>query len=472
VKELVLGMLLAAAQVTEPPPAVPPAAGGGSETAPATPQAAPPAPLRSPEPGPGASRVLTLAEAEQSARERQPQLAQARALTSAAYSRADEARAPLLPQVSGSAAYERTTGNFAPRPGTLPSSVSSVARSSWSTFDYFNFGLTASQLVYDFGATSQRWRSTQASAAAQRDTEQSTAMQVLLTVRAAFFSARAQRDLVRVARETLANQEAHLRQVEGFVRAGTRPQVDLYQALTDRANAQVALITAENNYATARAQLNQAMGVTGPTDYEVASDTLPILEGEDSTIEALIPEAEKNRPDLLSLEEQARAQELTISSAQGSYGPALGVSTGFTEAGPSLGSTVWNWNATATLTWNIFQGFLTRSQVEEARANTSAARAQAEVLRQQIRVDVETARLAVRAAKSSLGAANEALVNAKERLRLAERRYQTGVGTLIDLGDAQVAETTAAAQLVQAEFTLSTARAQLVRALGREVSRG
>ena len=65
-----------------------------------------------------------------------------------------------------------------------------------------------------------------------------------------------------------------------------------------------------------------------------------------------------------------------------------------------------------------------------------------------------------------------AAVNAKERLRLAERRYQTGVGSLIDLGDAQVAQTTAAAQLVQAEFTLSTARAQLVRALGREVPRG
>ncbi|WP_176065029.1 TolC family protein [Anaeromyxobacter diazotrophicus] len=426
-----------------------------------------------PQPQPPALPTLTLADAERSAHAHQPQLLQARSLSSAASARADEARAPLLPQVQGTAAYERSTGNYVARPGALPSTVArTVPSPSWATSDYFNFGLTASQLVWDFGQSSGRWRAAQASAGAQRESEYATESQVLLTVRAAYFNARAQRDLVRVARETLANQGAHLKQVEGFVRAGTRPEIDLLQARTDRANAQVQLINAENAYATARAQLNQAMGVAGSTEYEVGSDTLPPVDGEDAAVDALLPEAERNRPDLLALEEQARAQELTATALQGGYGPALGVSTGFTDAGPSLGSTVWNWNATATLTWNLFQGGLTRAQVEEARANTSAARAQAEVLRLQLRVDLDQARLAVRAAKSSLGAAGEALVNARERLRQAERRYQMGVGSLIDLGDAQLAATSAAAQLVQAEYNLSTSRAQLLRALGREVSRG
>ena len=87
--------------------------------------------------------------------------------------------------------------------------------------------------------------------------------------------------------------------------------------------------------------------------------------------------------------------------------------------------------------------------------------------RQQIRLEAEQARLAVRAAKSALAAADEALTNAKERLRLAEGRYQTGVGNIIELGDAQVALTTAAAQRVQAEFDLATARAQLLHVVGR-----
>jgi outer membrane protein len=211
------------------------------------------------------------------------------------------------------------------------------------------------------------------------------------------------------------------------------------------------------------------MGVVGSTDYEVADEVLPPVAGEDGGLEPLVSEAERSRPDLTALEQQARAQELTVGSAQGGYGPALGISTALTDAGPALDSTVWNWNATATLTWNIFQGGLTRATVSEARSTLSAARAQAEVLRQQIRVDVDQARLGVRAAQGSLGAADEVVVNARERLRLAERRYQEGVGTLVELGDAQVALTTAAAQRAQADYNLSTSRAQLVRALGREV---
>jgi len=73
----------------------------------------------------------------------------------------------------------------------------------------------------------------------------------------------------------------------------------------------------------------------------------------------------------------------------------------------------------------------------------------------------------VRANKEAVLAADEAVTNAKERLRLAEGRYQAGVGSIIELGDAQVAATTAQAQKVQADYNVSTARAQLLNALGR-----
>jgi outer membrane protein len=67
---------------------------------------------------------------------------------------------------------------------------------------------------------------------------------------------------------------------------------------------------------------------------------------------------------------------------------------------------------------------------------------------------------------SSLAAARDALTNAREQLRLAEGRYQVGVGSIIELSDAQVAATAAAAQQVQADYNVSAARAQLLRALG------
>ena len=74
----------------------------------------------------------------------------------------------------------------------------------------------------------------------------------------------------------------------------------------------------------------------------------------------------------------------------------------------------------------------------------------------------------MRAAKAALKASGDALVNAQEQLRLAEGRYETGVGSIIELGDSQVALTSAAQQRVQADYNLSQARAGLLKALGRE----
>jgi outer membrane protein len=414
-----------------------------------------------------AAQVLTLEQAVMAAESQQPSARQARAQTEAARAKAQEARAPLLPQVVGTGTYSRQTGNFALRPGSVPRESGLSSSTSWTTYNYFNFGLAASVLIYDFGQTAGKWRAAQASAEAQAETERMTRLSVLLGVRTAYFGARAQKALVDVAREQLENQERHLKQVEGFVEVGTRPEIDLAQARTERANARVQLIGAENAYALAKAQLNQAMGVEGPTDYDVADETLPLVEGEDAGIEALMAEAVKARFDLRSLEQQLRAQEQTLRSVKGSYWPSLAGSTGLTDAGQALDNLAWNWNLNLTLTWQIYQGSLTRYQVRENEASLAALRAQRDLLRQQVRVEVEQARLGVRAAKAALGAAEEALTNARVRLRLAEGRYQTGVGNIIELGDAQVALTNAAGQKVQAEYNLATARAQILKALGR-----
>ena len=335
--------------------------------------------------------------------------------------------------------------------------------------NFYSAGAQAQLLLFDFGQTTGRWHAAQVSADAQRDSEKATASQVLLNARTAFFTARAGKDLVGVAKDTLANQDAHLRQIEAFVKIGTRPEIDLAQARTDRANAEVQFINAQNTYETAKAQLNQAIGVDASTDYDVADETLPPVENEDQPIDALLAEALRNRPDVISAEQQIRAQILTVRSVQGSYFPTLAASASVTRSGPALDATSTDWTAGVTLTWNLFQGGLTRAQEQEARANLEGAQAQSESLRLQVRVDVEQARLAVRANRAAIGAAQEALVNARERLRLAEGRYQAGAGSVIELGDAQVALTTAAAQRVQAEYNLASSRAQLIRALGREV---
>ena len=174
------------------------------------------------------------------------------------------------------------------------------------------------------------------------------------------------------------------------------------------------------------------------------------------------------RPELVALNKQVQAQELQLRAIKGAYGPTLGASTGFTEQGRQLDAMAWNWNVSVSLNWNVFQGMLVPAQVREAEANLLAIRAQRDAIDQQLRLEVEQARLAVRSTKASLLAVEEALLNARERLRLAEGRYQTGAGSVIELADAQIATASAAAQRVAADYSLASARAQLMKALGRE----
>jgi len=171
-----------------------------------------------------AARVVTLDEVLQTAREHQPQIQQARAQTQAAAHRVGEALAPLLPQLNLTGNYQRTTANFVFRPGSNPQALNQSTNSTFNTFDFYNFGIQANQLVYDFEQTTGKWRAAQASASAQADTERATLLQILLTARTSFFNARATKALVEVAKETLDNQDKHLKQTEAFVQVGTQPR--------------------------------------------------------------------------------------------------------------------------------------------------------------------------------------------------------------------------------------------------------
>jgi outer membrane protein len=377
-----------------------------------------------------------------------------------------------LPQVSGSALYERIHGSAAARPtttttGATGGTTTTPTVGTASTYDFWSFGISASQLLWDFNQTWNRYKSAVGSEEALRISERTSELTVVLNARRAYFNARAQRALVQVANETLTNEQKHYTQIAAFVSVGTHPEIDLAKEKTTLANDRVALINAEGAYEIARAQLNQAMGVVSDTDYEVADEALPAIDGEDTPDGRLVEVALAQRPEILSLEKSRAAQERTIASFKGGYGPSLSAIGGASYSGTALDSLGTNWNVGASLVWPFFQGGLTNGQVREGEANLDALRAQIDQEKLQVRFDVQQATLTVRIAKASIGAANEALTNAREQLRLAEGRYTQGVGSIIELGDAQVTLTNAGAQVVQAEFNLATARAQLLTALGK-----
>jgi hypothetical protein len=176
-------------------------------------------------------------------------------------------------------------------------------------------------------------------------------------LRVAFFNAVAAKELLAVARETLANQRNHHAQIEGFVQEGTRPPIDLSQARADFATAEVQFINAGNGYQRSKVLLNQAMGLEGPTDYDVANEALPSQPGEDGALDPLLQIAFAERPEIASATEQVKAQQLLIESARGAYGPSIVVGGSIAQT-TAPGSNYVGWNAAAgvTLTWNLFQG--------------------------------------------------------------------------------------------------------------------
>lgn len=425
------------------------------------------------------ARTVTLEDAERAAGAQRPDIRLADANVAAGVARDEQARAPLLPQVKIESVYQRITGNRPQKPGHTNN-----YGNTFDTFNWFDSQVDATQMIWDFGQTPNRFRAARARAVALGDSARATRLEAIADVRTAYFRAVAGKSLVAVARQTLANRQRHLEQIRGFVHAGTRPDIDLAQAVADEANARVQTIRAENGYAVARAQLNEAMGTTGDTDFDVADETFPPLPGEGTGTEmgSLIDEALHARPDLAAMDAQIHAQELTLRATRNGYWPTLNLIAGAESAGQSFekshelvgfgnvissGGMAWNLWAGVQLTWPIFQGFLTRGQVHEADATLDGLRAQHDALVQQVWVAVQQAALAVGAAREALVAAGQALAGAQARLRMADGRYAAGVGSIIELSDAELAAALAGAQEVGAGYDLATARAALCLALGR-----
>lgn len=412
--------------------------------------------------------LLHLDEALREALAAHPSVRQAQAQVQSAEAKAEQARASLLPQLSAAATYERGTANTVDSMGNTRSTQQRTSTgTSWKTYDYYDSNVTLSQLLYDFGGGWDRWHAAQTNVQGQVASQTATRLDTALAVRSAFFNASGALAMLHVAEETFANQKRHLAQIQGYVDVGQRPQIDLAQARTDVANAEVQRILADNTYRTAKVQLNQTLGREGMADFEVADDQLPEVEGESAPAHVLLDEAVRARPEIVAFDYQLQAQEQAVQAIKAGYFPSLGAATSVTYGGTEPSALTWNWSVQANLSWSIFQGGLVRAQAADAAATLAVLTAQRDAERQQISLEVERARLAVNATRATLAAATQALQNANERLALAEARYRAGIGNIIELGDAQLAQNSAAAQQVQAQYTLATARAQLLNALGR-----
>lgn len=408
--------------------------------------------------------VLTLEQAIAIAERVQPTLAQSRAAVESARGRVDLARVARRPtvSVSGTAGI----GSTPPRPCD-----DDPARTCGGFFDpsaSTGLGAQASWRIYDFGQTAAAIRAAELSARAATLDVETDVLDIRTAVEVAYLEAVARQRLIGVAETTVKSEELHLDQARKFVAAQAKDPIEVVQAQARAANAKSALAQAQTAQAIALANLRAAIGWLDAAKAPVVANAWPTPPAQEpAQLAALVDEARKQRTEIRALDAQIAAAEANLDAARASRRPVLSA-TASTQWSPD--DRDWtpepSWTAGITLSWQLFDGGRARAEQRIARANVTSAKAQRDALLVSLTSQLELARAQIAANRANVAASNEAVTAARAQLQLAEARYTQGLGSQIELADAQTAVTTAEGNLVQAEWQLAEAWAQLRRALG------
>ena len=271
-------------------------------------------------------------------------------------------------------------------------------------------------------------------------------------------------------------------------------------------NAKLNYIKANNGYQLAIASLNQAMGFYDAPEYNIADavnynnnavDELsisnkdnkknngntvnkPVITSKivkndiieklnfdkyDISLDLAIKKAFDNRPDLKSLLLKEKASDTSVKLAKKDYYPTL---SGFANygAGGNKFPVDNGWALGANINVPVFNGFLTKNKINEAKANLDVAKSEVEILKQNIYYEVQQAYINLTQAEKRIPVSNLIVKQAKENLELANGRYTAGVGDFVELQDAEVNFNNAQLSYVQSLYDYNTARSNLEKAMG------
>ncbi len=407
-----------------------------------------------------AGKTISLEEAVTIALQAQPQI-QARLYDyAAARFRVDQAFSPFLPQLTGSLSTQWSSSTVL---STSPTTGATVPVSVSRSFeDTLIAQVALSQLLFDFGKTAASVDVARKLAEVSRSDIELQRQLVTLTVKEAYINTLFAQRLIRVQRQALERADLNLKSVRGFYDVGTRPKSDVVRAEVDVANARVDTIRADNLERLARVALNTAIGVSATTKFDLV-DNLVYIKVTDSS-DDLVAEALKRRPEYTQAKLRIEGAESLLKRSfrdffpdivgTGSYG---GVRTDLDES----------WTAGISLNWSIFDGGNRLARYREAKAALDASQQRLKATELDISREVEQARSTVVETDERILAAQAAVASAQENFRLVQGRFDAGVGTILDLTDAQLALTQAQNAEAQALADFRIALARLDRALGR-----
>ncbi len=292
---------------------------------------------------------------------------------------------------------------------------------------------------------------------------------VVLQVKQAFYTYLQNTRLVSVNEANVQNQQAHLALAQARLRSGLGLPSDVVRAQTAVAEALLNLNLARNNASVSRVNLATFMGIDPRTPLQAADTSEPARDQLD--VNTLVTQAIQVRPEVVQAQAALRGAEHGLSAARTSNAPSLGANVGLATRGPNFPPENSSFSVGASIQWNPFDVGLTAGRIREARAGVEQAQAQLTNAQLAVTQDVSQAYLNLLTADQRVDSATAEIANAQESVRLAEGRFRAGLGTFIEVTDAQNALLTAQTNRVNAVSAVDQARAALSRAVGAPLPR-
>ena len=256
--------------------------------------------------------------------------------------------------------------------------------------------------------------------------------------------------------------------------AGTVPRFNVLQAEVALANERPRLIQARNSYRISKNNLVNLLGFRLPPEVlqDVPMELTDKLDAEPYEIElpVAIAKAFENRSELASARKSQDLRKEGVIGANSNYKPVVQLVGGYgarnSEFDADPGYTVHGVNAGAQFTWSIFDGFMTKGKVDEAKAQYQGSKVDVDNEVRSIELEVRTDFSNFLEARETLESQKKVQEEAEEALRLARARNGAGAGTQLDVLSAETSLTQARSTQVQALHDYDVARARLERAMG------
>jgi outer membrane protein len=345
-------------------------------------------------------------------------------------------------------------------------------------FESYSSQANFSMILYNFGKREGNVQAARETVDVTKQDYATTNQDIILSIKQAYYVYLAAQALVRVRQETVRSRELLVRQAQGFYEVGTRARIDVARAEANLFTAQADLIAAENGVKIAWVTLRNAMGSPRLPEQPVAEDS-PEVEFS-MNLAAARNVAFDSRTELKSFEAQRRAADQLIATARRGHLPDFIFDANYgrrhvsnEKVDTKVGERTLNtfplqptWSVQLSFNIPIFDGFRTTNRVQETLHNYYNVRAQEEDRRQLIALEVEQSYLRVVETQERIRANEAAAKAAKENLDLAQGRYQVGVGSIIEVTDAETLYTDAQTTYVRTVYEYKIADAQLARAMG------